>query len=628
MSERLRKIRLILKFIRDNDLPRVRTIMRVFWLYATGRATLAVMAYTPYLRLPERLHVPEENSWMSYEEYIRRAVNLNDLSFRPLLLNKANVFVRLGACMGRAFLPMEGASDEQIDAFLRENGTIVGKSNLSFGKGFHIYSVEKGDSAASVRADTPELLESYIVQHPEYSRMYPGSVNTIRIHTVRSREGVRLFFWPKLRVGADGAVTDVGIKRAYRVLLTEDGEILQAFSHTEKAGGMDKPCKTHHNTGYRFEKGKRLPFVRQAVELCLRAAREYPEVRYIGWDVAITENGPVIVEANDISGLWKTYQRAKAHMTAVGSRPEAEEMFAYAAENVVYDEDEVFFCAPLISWRPDYPSVRELYLVFLQTALHRHGVEFFARDYAPGEAIPRRRDCALSFRSQDNSIRIETEGREERLSLPPLEELLADATDLDASARTLSREAEERLECSAMHQAMRIYVRLILGCRTTPSKEGLAAYARFCTRLHTAYFWSAMGQRLDEKLADWVEQKYPSHYSRRRLAQYAALYGGNTYAFDCSGLIKSYFFGGPGAPEYDESRDLNSEGMFEKASRKGDIASLPEEPGLCLYREGHVGIYLGEGKTVDASPRHGPLGGVRADDIGAVDWKGWFECTL
>ena len=208
-------------------------------------------------------------------------------------------------------------------------------------------------------------------------------------------------------------------------------------------------------------------------------------------------------------------------------------------------------------------------------------------------------------------------------SFTDMECIVVDDGSLDGTADLV-----ERLERSAMHQAMRIYVRLILGCDPTPSKEGLAAYARFCTRLHTAYFWSAMGQRLDEKLADWVEQKYPGHYSRRRLAQYATLYDGNTYAFDCSGLIKSYFFGGPGAPEYDESRDLNSEGMFEKALRKGDIASLPEEPGLCLYREGHVGIYLGEGNAVDASPRHGALGGVRIDDLGAVDWQSWFECII
>ena len=33
--------------------------------------------------------------------------------------------------------------------------------------------------------------------------------------------------------------------------------------------------------------------------MALKAALEVPEVRYVGWDIAITPNGPVIMEGNE-----------------------------------------------------------------------------------------------------------------------------------------------------------------------------------------------------------------------------------------------------------------------------------------------------------------------------------------
>ena len=33
--------------------------------------------------------------------------------------------------------------------------------------------------------------------------------------------------------------------------------------------------------------------------MALEAALIVPEVRYVGWDIAITENGPVIMEGNE-----------------------------------------------------------------------------------------------------------------------------------------------------------------------------------------------------------------------------------------------------------------------------------------------------------------------------------------
>ncbi|MFR0733141.1 MAG: sugar-transfer associated ATP-grasp domain-containing protein [Oscillospiraceae bacterium] len=68
----------------------------------------------------------------------------------------------------------------------------------------------------------------------------------------------------------------------------------------------------HPVTGVAF-RGYRLPFFREAVELCCQAAQVEPRLGYIGWDVAVTPDGPVLVEGNNLPGGGHGSQNARFH---------------------------------------------------------------------------------------------------------------------------------------------------------------------------------------------------------------------------------------------------------------------------------------------------------------------------
>jgi D-alanine-D-alanine ligase-like ATP-grasp enzyme len=56
--------------------------------------------------------------------------------------------------------------------------------------------------------------------------------------------------------------------------------------------------------------------------MCKQAAKKIPEVRYIGWDVAFTENGPVIVEGNEYPGygllqFYKLKNKKTGHLKEI-----------------------------------------------------------------------------------------------------------------------------------------------------------------------------------------------------------------------------------------------------------------------------------------------------------------------
>ena len=44
------------------------------------------------------------------------------------------------------------------------------------------------------------------------------------------------------------------------------------------------------------------PYFEKALQLCKKAAKVEKHVRYVGWDIAITDKGPVIVEGNPLPG--------------------------------------------------------------------------------------------------------------------------------------------------------------------------------------------------------------------------------------------------------------------------------------------------------------------------------------
>ena len=62
--------------------------------------------------------------------------------------------------------------------------------------------------------------------------------------------------------------------------------------------------------------------VREAFDLCCAAAKRLPQERYIGWDVAFSVNGPVIVEGNQYPGYgilqhYKLKDRRTGHLKEI-----------------------------------------------------------------------------------------------------------------------------------------------------------------------------------------------------------------------------------------------------------------------------------------------------------------------
>lgn len=147
--------------------------------------------------------------------------------------------------------------------------------------------------------------------------------------------------------------------------------------------------------------------------------------------------------------------------------------------------------------------------------------------------------------------------------------------------------------------------------------QGLADYA--IAQLGRPYWWGTFGQLADRALYAQKKKQYPGYYTA---ADFPSQYGQKVH--DCVGLIKGYLWceNPDSSPRYSSAQDVAVEGLYKKCGRKGDISTLPETPGVCVFMAnmGHVGVYIGNGEVVEAM---GHAYGVVKTKLAGRGWAYW-----
>lgn len=131
------------------------------------------------------------------------------------------------------------------------------------------------------------------------------------------------------------------------------------------------------------------------------------------------------------------------------------------------------------------------------------------------------------------------------------------------------------------------------------------------------YWWGTFGQIASENLYIQKKKQYPKYYTAN---DFSKQYGKRVY--DCVGLVKGYLWSKTptSAPKYNVSQDKDVNGVKASCSNVRDIRSIPEIPGILVFMKGHAGIYIGNGKVIEA---RGHAYGVVQTDLNKRGWKEW-----
>lgn len=140
------------------------------------------------------------------------------------------------------------------------------------------------------------IIQNRFVQHSLLSKIYPHSVNTIRMVTVKDKQGAIYVFAAVLRIGAMGKEVDNYSQGGVIVDIDIETGKLSKFGfrkHTFGGRGVKHP-----DTNFKYE-GVEIPFFQEAMRCAKYFHSMLFDLHSIGWDIAISENGPVFIEGND-----------------------------------------------------------------------------------------------------------------------------------------------------------------------------------------------------------------------------------------------------------------------------------------------------------------------------------------
>lgn len=145
------------------------------------------------------------------------------------------------------------------------------------------------------------IVQPGIVQHSELARLYPFSVNTIRIDSL-VLNGEIISSGAILRTGNNQFYIDNTAAGGYTININIETGLLDETGITGAAFGRHV-SKIHPVTGIAFS-NVQVPFWTQVRDIVKRAAPTLLPLGFLGWDIAIEVDGPTILEANhDFSAM-------------------------------------------------------------------------------------------------------------------------------------------------------------------------------------------------------------------------------------------------------------------------------------------------------------------------------------
>ena len=156
-----------------------------------------------------------------------------------------------------------------------------------------------------VFVDYPEgfIFQSALQQHQTLSDVAGPAIGTIRVVTVRDSDSARVLYsvW---KIPSPQAMSDNFWQSGSMLAQVDDhGQVGKAWVGT----GLDgRFIDIHPVSQTRFD-AVQVPDWHRVQKIASDAHALFPEFGIIGWDIGITPNGPVIIEANDnpYHALWQ-----------------------------------------------------------------------------------------------------------------------------------------------------------------------------------------------------------------------------------------------------------------------------------------------------------------------------------
>ena len=158
----------------------------------------------------------------------------------------------------------------------------------------------------------------------------------------------------------------------------------------------------------------------------------------------------------------------------------------------------------------------------------------------------------------------------------------------------------------------------------TKNNLDLVKYAIHAEENRWGYVWGTYGNVLRLPSLESLAEQYPEEVGERMEYIQEHWLGGRTA--DCGGLIKGYVWLDAVSGEIGYATNgmpaLRADEIYAVATEKGTIDGIPEIPGLAVWKQGHIGVYIGNGEVIEAMSTDQ---GVVRTDLANGTWTHWLK---
>ena len=244
----------------------------------------------------DQLSLYQISNLVPFSEQKKLWIQVNNSDLRHILTDKYKAYLHFRDYYQRDVILVSGReSEEEFKSFCHSHPRFIVKPlSRCCGRGIQLIDIYDGTFCIEDFIESnPDgfVVEELIKQNVVLSSLHPGSVNTLRINTVNYGDSVEVK-WPCLRIGCGDSVVDNagagGIFGAIDVATGVITNVSDEFHHT---------FTEHPDTKISLI-GFQVPKWQEACEMANSLARLFPYCPFVGWDLALTDNGWVMVEGN------------------------------------------------------------------------------------------------------------------------------------------------------------------------------------------------------------------------------------------------------------------------------------------------------------------------------------------
>jgi len=241
----------------------------------------------------------------------------NNPKYTHIFVNKDEFNEKFDKFLKRDWLILNNNEDE-FNEFIKDKKEIIAKpTNGTHGDGIIKIKPSKNTYQELIEKNLL-LVEEVIKQTEEMNKLNPSSVNTIRAITFNDN-GKCTIVAAYLRIGNNRVVDNFNGGGMVVPIDVKTSTVL--FPALDKKGNL---YHNHPTTNTKIV-GFKIPQFDEIKKLVEDAFKALPEVKFIGWDVALTDNGPCLIEGNDFPG-HDIYQLPPHRKDGIGVLPDFEKV--------------------------------------------------------------------------------------------------------------------------------------------------------------------------------------------------------------------------------------------------------------------------------------------------------------